>query len=491
MIAALRREEDGLTLIEVMIALVVLTVGLLATLSVLTSANKLTLVSEQRQTMAHLAQRELERLQAIPYNELALASAPAHSAQAESPDHYVDYSTPLACTPVGTAGCFAYDVKNPAGEEPLVVAEDGACTSAQEAAQAECGKVAATPQKRSCAENPVGACEWSAGKMSGEIYDFVTWQQDPVCENEALCSAQSYKRVTVAVTVNTAGGAQASTPAWSSILIPNPNAAPKGKSVAESNEICHAGKTECIGIAVGKTQTWILHDTPVEGSEPTGENHEVHPTVAANGECSTKKHGNRAGCPKPDLMNEVVASNTTLYNYSTDLGTTPTEYAGGRVLEGDVACPAAAPTRPANAKEQLWASEPLPSELKLTGAGGFKIFTQVLTGQSTQVALCMALYELPETFTSMTGGEAAKEVNELAWIEYHPALWPTTMEEVSHSFQFPKATLKSGSRLGLRMWITPTSGKIAVAYDVANSTQIIDGQSVQIGDESLLELNTE
>ena len=61
--------------------------------------------------------------------------------------------------------------------------------------------------------------------MSGKVYDFITWHKDGVCEKEEagkkLCSSESYKRITVVVTVNVPSG-QEPTPVRVSTLIAEP-----------------------------------------------------------------------------------------------------------------------------------------------------------------------------------------------------------------------------------------------------------------------------
>lgn len=492
MIAALRR-EDGITLIEVMVAMVVLTVGLLAIFSVMDGAGKLTLAAERRQSISHLAQRELERLQSIPYDELALATATAHSTNAADPRYYVNYSG-ATCKEVEASGCYSWNAEKPSEAEPLVVAKDAACTATQEEKEEECGKVAASPENRPCSKNPVGACEWSDGRLSGDVYDFVTWHEDPVCAKETLCSAQSYKRVTVAVTVNAPSSDVTPKPVQASVLIAETNAVPKGTSAESKNPLenpaeikCGAAEEECINrIAKGTPHTWMLHDKASEGSTTSGENHEVHPTVApTSSSCNAEKTS--TACPKPDSMTEGTAVNTTLYNYSTNLGTAPTQYAGGRVLEPTREC-SATPTTPNNNAEELWASSPLERETKLNGAGGLTLFMQTFEGLTGTVTLCLGIYELPEKLENLIKSEASKEASEKAWIKFEQPSWPTAMKSVSSTFSFPEATIKKGSRIGLRIWEAKSSTvKVAIAYDVKSSEEAGGTE----GDASYLQLNTE
>ena len=75
--------------VEVLIAALVLTVGIVGLIGAFDSSRKLTLLSERRTAMAHRAQLEIERLQTVPYSELAMNSAPTHSSETTNPDYYV------------------------------------------------------------------------------------------------------------------------------------------------------------------------------------------------------------------------------------------------------------------------------------------------------------------------------------------------------------------------------------------------------------------
>ena len=148
--------ESGFTLIEVMVAMVVLIVGILGTVGAFDGARKLTLLSERRTEMAHRAQLQLERLQQEPYSELAMGTTPAHSSESASinPDYYVNTS-PTTCTSEGD-GCYAWNSEATSEEETLIPASE-LCTSTPKAG---CGVISASPSKRECSLTTLGACEW-------------------------------------------------------------------------------------------------------------------------------------------------------------------------------------------------------------------------------------------------------------------------------------------------------------------------------------------
>ncbi len=157
--------------------MLLLTVGVVGLIATFDGARKLTLVSERQTSAAHRAQWEMEKLQAEPYGELAMISAPSHSTESTNPDYYVNAS----CAAGEGAGCYAPNAEKTSEEEIIVYGHGKTCGGGVET---ECGLVAASPSGKSCSENPIGSCEWKDGLISGAVYDFVTWHSDVVCEKE-------------------------------------------------------------------------------------------------------------------------------------------------------------------------------------------------------------------------------------------------------------------------------------------------------------------
>jgi Tfp pilus assembly protein PilV len=184
-------------LVEVVIAAMVLTVGILGLVGAFNSSRKLTLLSERRTAMAHRAQLEIEKLLTNSYGQLAMAATPAHSSEKANPDYYVSE---------GATPTYQYGEKTEEAESLVVAGE---------------GVVATSPTGRSCSSN-VGACEWAEGPIGGKVYDFVTWHTDKNCG--AKCpTAENYKRITVVVTTTVVGGTREPTPIRVSTLIAKPS----------------------------------------------------------------------------------------------------------------------------------------------------------------------------------------------------------------------------------------------------------------------------
>jgi Tfp pilus assembly protein PilV len=203
-----------MSLIEVLIAAVVLTLGVAATVGAFDSSRKLSLLTERRTAMAHRAQLEIERLQTYPYAQLAMVSAPVHSAEKTNPDRYFDYSSPVKCTEVEAYGCFAWNEEQ-TGEEEAVVKGGKACVTTSEK---ECGWVEANPTGRKCPPEKIGSCEWSDGLVEGKVYDFVTWHTDSNC-TECKTKEKAAKRLTVVVTAKVPSGNHEPAPVRVSTLV--------------------------------------------------------------------------------------------------------------------------------------------------------------------------------------------------------------------------------------------------------------------------------
>jgi len=180
-------------LVEVLIAILVLAVGLLGLIGAFDSARKLNLLSERRTSMAHRAQLEIERLQALPYEQLAMKSSPSHSSEETNPDFYVKEG--------GTE--YQYGAASTEAEKVVLDVNQG--------------KIEPSPSGRKCSE-AVGACEWEDGTVNGSVYDFVTWHTDKACAKPV----NSYKRLTVVVTAKVPSGGRQPTSVRVSTLIANP-----------------------------------------------------------------------------------------------------------------------------------------------------------------------------------------------------------------------------------------------------------------------------
>jgi prepilin-type N-terminal cleavage/methylation domain-containing protein len=482
------RGESGMTLIEVLVAMAILTIGIVSLLSAFEGARKLTLVAERRASIAHLAQRELERLQSVPYSELAMVSAPSRSSEETNPDYYVNYAGAGKCKEVEGWGCYSWNAENPAEEEALVATISHEKCPTTGTTTKECGVISPSPTGVSCSEvNPFGACEWTDGRLSGAVYDFVTYHEDKTgCKTESCPT--SYKRVTVVVTVNVPKGDHKVTPVRVSTLIPDPKAAKESPLTSPSTQ---CDEKSCIeGIDKGTARSWFLHDLETAAVEKTSfaeaqkkaeevKSHTTHLTVGPVG----------AESAKPDIMDSNGATRSTLYDYSTDQDTKGFTYGtlkyGGRRIAKDVGCSTEAeleskPPSTTQYNGELWTTSPLSSKIKLNGAGGLTLYTQTIGGEKVaSITLCLGVYDVPESIEKLwTSAETTPKL--IAFYSYTSTSWPTAMSSLAFVFslKFVKGAqeIEAKHRLGFRIW--PSNEAIAVAYDT-------------LAQPSILQLNTE
>ena len=103
------RCERGMTMIELMVSAVICAVGIAATIGVMDQSRQTSVRSEQRDAMAHQAERELERLMALPWLNFQHSALPVTSASPSgNPSTYISGSS------------YKYDRKDPTASEPLV-----------------------------------------------------------------------------------------------------------------------------------------------------------------------------------------------------------------------------------------------------------------------------------------------------------------------------------------------------------------------------------
>ena len=155
--------EDGFTLFELLMAITVLAVGLVALVSSFDHSRDLVSVAEKTEVASHRAERELERILSMSYASVAHPSTPLSSTDSANPAAYVN------------GGDYQYD-QGPTGPKSETLAVDGA------------GLISSS------------ASTWtdSETRLTGQIQSFVTWTGDYCTPSDR---AQCAKRVTVAVTV--------------------------------------------------------------------------------------------------------------------------------------------------------------------------------------------------------------------------------------------------------------------------------------------------
>jgi prepilin-type N-terminal cleavage/methylation domain-containing protein len=215
MTSARSHSEAGFTLVEVMVAALILVIGLLGVFVSLDAASHLDTTSRRQQVALTQAEQAMEQLKAVPYAQLALSSAPSHANDTSTgkvpsvPNYWVSTSGGKLIIPGDfndkTSGTLS---GTPAAGEPLITGGSAAPSTRCASGQA-------------CA--PVDGLDFT-------VYRYVT-QEDECTQLLSLCNIsllqsllnQYAKRVTVAVVVDGGPGVGATKPVWLSTVVANPN----------------------------------------------------------------------------------------------------------------------------------------------------------------------------------------------------------------------------------------------------------------------------
>jgi prepilin-type N-terminal cleavage/methylation domain-containing protein len=427
--AGAARSEEGFTLIEVLIAVAIMSFGVAATMRVFGVAGRTTVRAQQHQVAVQQAQAELDRIAALSYGELALTSTPASSSDPKNPGNRVsgtsfavrsDLSELLVLTP--STGATA---KVEPGPEPFAVGTGGAT-------------------------------------VTGNLYRYVTWR-DESCPLNLCDGAQNTKRLIVAVTLDPIATGAGSPPVWVSTIVVDPDTAPPGAQAPP-------GGGPGGGDAV-TADSFYLYDTPCgqstrqpqTGSHPTRDTASTGDAAADNSTCEhpTPSH-------QPDLMGGSAPPgdiSTPGYEYSSDLAG---DYVGGLAMvnagtscaRNYAAADAEDPEGPGKWSVHAWSTGPMPQIYQLDGQVTLSLFTSMMGGTSGSGRLCATLVD-----RAVADGMPTDRV--LGSAVYDLPNWPLTMRRVTFTFNLTQADeVPAGNRLVLVLHLRAESAHdVAFLYD--------------------------
>lgn len=201
-------DEDGFTLIEVLVAALLMVVGIVATLQMFTTSSHITLTAQREQAAMTAAEQAMEQIRALPYASMALATPlPSH----ESDGNATGDSSGNPTDPnywVNSTGSTLKIPSNFSSEASSTLSSGETLISG--------GSVSPGPSSV------------SSNGYTVKVYRYITWVND-VCTylSSDLCSGtQDAKRITVAAVIS---GTQASVgvqkPVWLTTVAVDPNAA--------------------------------------------------------------------------------------------------------------------------------------------------------------------------------------------------------------------------------------------------------------------------
>jgi type II secretory pathway pseudopilin PulG len=417
-------DESGISVVEVLVAALILTLTAVAIATLSTSATHTTFRAEQQQVVVNRLQNEVEHIRQLPFSQVAMTTKPQLSNEGGDPGQRV------------SADGTHFDL-NRNGTNTKLLAYAGGTTPDGKAM--ECGGTG----QPVCGVNP-GPETFQSGDVSGKIYRYVAYPGVP--SDCTGCSADYFKRIIVIIRLDTtaAGGAHTYQEVQSNVSSPD--------AVPSSNPVDPTQTTD------QEIATFWLTDTPCDSTTriaPTVD----HATHNTRGRCTD---GGQTGDVRgaPDLMSldplDGGASEST-YDYSTDiqrdgtddfgLGLLRTQSTSGcalQVVTGNGAnetldLPSAEPTPQLGMHS--WVSNELNSTFStLTSADAtLELWTKSVGGAAYQGDLCVYVFKRITVSQQIDGGspttfvvDAPATIN-LAhpYLEIQRTTWPQTWTKVS------------------------------------------------------------
>jgi type II secretory pathway pseudopilin PulG len=446
--------EEGLTIVEVLVAALVLVLGSFATFGVLSAATVNTQRAKATQVALNRAEQEMEALRSLSNKELALTATPPHSSDAHNPDYRV------------TSDTFAL-TREPPGSYANLIVNGGSLYGGGEV---EGGVVSPGPTS------------FSSGDVTGEVYRYVVWRNDPSCPESACPGTQDFKQIIVAVKLDTPPnqpGERGYVEVQSDFI--NPKASSLNNPVPGAEGVVTA-------------QQFFLSDTSCSASgaterqEITG-NHPLHNTL---GTCASGlQTGSTLGAPDTLLLGAPPdptpedPSNPPLYDYSNDYPgqppPTPETAKGIQLRRDETSGCNYVPTGATAPQWQVhrWVTDPMAAEFNMTEKATLDFYTRALSDSLYTGTLCVYLFDRHETGSPPKAEDKllANMVNpSQTWWTYTPqgnGYWPRNKwEEVrlTMSFKGPQK-IPAGDRLGVALSVerANTQGDaIGILYDHPN-----------------------
>ncbi len=215
--------DSGMTLIEVLVAGLVMTVGLLGIYKGLNAAQDGATHAERSAVMSQAAEQALQAVEALSYTNIADSSAPVKTTTTDktNPTYYLS-----TC---GANTCYQWDPTNSANTETVDVdSVNGAVSPGPTTG------VVPAPNASGCTTTTTTTC-----RLTFSIYRFVTNVTDSLCSQTGVtcASTTSYKRITIVVKNTSAG------PPYNPVIL---STFVSNKAGGTSNPLTNSSTTTCL-----------------------------------------------------------------------------------------------------------------------------------------------------------------------------------------------------------------------------------------------------
>ncbi len=455
------RSEEGFTLIEVVIAALVLSLAALATFGVLAAATRNAQRAQATQVALDKAQAELEKLHTLSYEQLALTTTPSRVSSPLSPNSRV------------LNGDF--DLKRgPATEWATMVANGGEVYGEND-------------EKIAGGVVVPGPISFEEGNVKGELYRYILWRDDPSCPesedgSQDFCPGdQDYKQIVVAAKFNAStGGAgeRGYVEVQSQVANPETFSEP-GTGGADPDPDDETG-----GLGTGNAvtgQQFFLTDTPCSTEELTVREDIVgdHPLHNTLGNCGAglKTGESEVGAPDAMLLGAPPdpapedENNPLVYDYASDFEPESNTDEGLQVLrEANSGC-SFAPAKGANpqAKQHRWLSDKMPIDFQMKGLATLELYSQTVNEVSYPGRICVFIFiRHDDSETEWTDTLLTNSVDQNAYWTFASGAWYDSWKAVRLPMTFAPKEIEAGDRLGVAISVEPagtTNGDLEFLYD--------------------------
>lgn len=186
-----------------MVAILVLSIGVLALVTTFDSSRTEETKAEMHDTGNAMGERELNRITSQRWSQMALSGTPTVNGGATStdPTYYISAGPCGSSNTPVTSPCYQWDWQNASSTEPLAIDTTNGIDS-----------------PTGTAWQTTVTSSGSGARLHGTIYRFITWVKDSSCTASGCSGSSDAKRVTIAVTVQ-----GLSRPIWLSTRVNNPS----------------------------------------------------------------------------------------------------------------------------------------------------------------------------------------------------------------------------------------------------------------------------
>ena len=438
-------DEAGFGIVETLVAIIILVIALLAVLQLFDASTRTTFRAEQSQVANDVAQREMEKIRALDYNQIAMTSLPTFVDDDNDPRQRVN-GTRFDASDNGAL----FEMVHNGG--PL----DGGGT-------VQNGAIASGPE------------DFTSGDISGKIFRFVVWRNDATCSPTVCAGSQDLKRVIVAVKLDVVPASY-----------PRPYIEVQSDFINPDATLTSDLPT---GAEVNVPQQFWLTDTTCNndhrqaivnsGGNLPNEGHSLHNTLGA---CTSGlQTGSTSGAPEvletepPPDSAPNDPDDPAIYDYATDLepSSGPDDDQGLQLVRHptDSGCSYTGGSGSNNwQRVHRWVTPRISAfpvtSFVLTGTATLELYMRSLGGAQNDARVCTFLFRR----TGESGGVATDVIVDSDSFLTSPQL---TSEWTRYRFPltFSAATLASTERLGVAVSVnrsgTPAD-TIQVLYDHPN-----------------------